>query len=239
MIGAVVDPPIWIDVPAIVAGALAGALFAQRRGLDLIGILAIAIVNGLGGGILRDVLLGRVPIALEEPIYLAAVAISTLIGASFAEAVNRMRVTLTMIDAVALGLFSVIGTQSALLAGLPTLSAILLGTITGVGGSVLRDVLVGELPPRMLRRGTPYASVAALGAATYALLVQHFGVAKFVSQIVVVVLVCLVRGVSAWRGWGSPSVRDVSPRFLRTKDPRDVDGAGGTRAEGTPEAPRS
>jgi uncharacterized membrane protein YeiH len=65
MIAAVVDPPVWIDVPVIVAGALAGALFAQRRGLDLIGILAIALVNGLGGGILRDVL-GRVPIALES-----------------------------------------------------------------------------------------------------------------------------------------------------------------------------
>jgi uncharacterized membrane protein YeiH len=160
MIAAIVKPPLWIELPAVIAGALAGALFAQKRGLDLIGILALGLVTGLGGGILRDVLLGRVPLALRVPLYLWSVAGAALVGAFFAQAVNRMRLALRLIDAVSLGLFSVIGAQGGLTARLPIPSAILLGTMTGVGGSVLRDVLVGETPPRMLRRGPPYASAA-------------------------------------------------------------------------------
>jgi uncharacterized membrane protein YeiH len=215
MLAAVVNPPAWIEVPAIVAGALAGALFAQRRGLDLTGILAIAIVSGLGGGITRDVLLARVPLALRQPRYLVAVAVATLAGAYLAEAAKRLRLALLLIDAVALGLFCVIGAQSALLVDLPPLSAVLLGTITGIGGSVLRDLLTGETPPHALRRGPPYASVAALGAGIYVALVDGLDASKVLAQLVVVVTVCGIRGIAAWRGWGSPRPIDVTPRVLR------------------------
>jgi uncharacterized membrane protein YeiH len=215
MLAAVVNPPAWIELPAIVAGALAGALFAQRRGLDLTGIIAIAIVSGLGGGITRDVLLARIPLALRQPRYLIAVAIAALAGAFLAEAAKRLRLMLLLIDAVALGLFSVIGAQSALLVELPPLSAVLLGTITGIGGSVLRDVLTGETPPQALRRGPPYASVAALGAGIYVALVEGLGAPRGLAQLVVVVVVCAVRGIAAWRGWGSPAAVDVTPRMLR------------------------
>jgi uncharacterized membrane protein YeiH len=152
MIAAVLDPPLWIELPAVIAGALAGALFAQKRGLDIIGILALALVSGLGGGMIRDILLARVPLSLRDAWYLVAVAGAALIGAFFAQAANRMHRALLMIDAVSLGLFSVIGAQGGLTAELPMPSAILLGTITGVGGSVLRDLLVGETPPRMRGR---------------------------------------------------------------------------------------
>jgi uncharacterized membrane protein YeiH len=155
MIGAVLQPPLWIELPAVVAGALAGALFAQKRGLDLIGILALALVSGLGGGIIRDVLLARVPLALQDSWYLWAVAGAAVVGAFFAQAAKRMRLAMLLIDAVSLALFSVIGAQGGLSAGLPIPASILLGTITGVGGSVLRDMLVGETPPRMLRCGPP------------------------------------------------------------------------------------
>jgi uncharacterized membrane protein YeiH len=152
MIAAVLDPPLWIELPAVIAGALAGALFAQKRGLDIIGILALALVSGLGGGMIRDILLARVPLSLRDAWYLVAVAGAALIGAFFAQAANRMHRALLMIDAVSLGLFSVIGAQGGLTAELPMPSAILLGTITGMGGSVLRDLLVGETPPRMRGR---------------------------------------------------------------------------------------
>jgi uncharacterized membrane protein YeiH len=66
VIAAVLDPPLWIELPAVIVGALAGALFAQRRGLDVIGILALALVSGLGGGMIRDILLARVPLALRD-----------------------------------------------------------------------------------------------------------------------------------------------------------------------------
>jgi uncharacterized membrane protein YeiH len=217
VIGAVLQPPLWIELPAVIAGALAGALFGQKRGLDVIGILALALVSGLGGGILRDVLLSRVPLALQDPWYLWVVAAAALLGAFFAQVVNRLRFGLLLVDAVSLALFSVIGAQGGLSAGLPIPAAILLGTITGVGGSVLRDVLVGETPPRMLRRGPPYASAAFLGAAMYVGLVTGLDVRKVVAQLLAVVLILLVRGVAKWRGWESLEPRDLTPSVLRDK----------------------
>jgi uncharacterized membrane protein YeiH len=217
MIGAVLQPPLWIELPAVVAGALAGALFAQKRGLDLIGILALALVSGLGGGIIRDVLLARVPLALQDSWYLWAVAGAAVVGAFFAQAAKRMRLAMLLIDAVSLALFSVIGAQGGLSAGLPIPASILLGTITGVGGSVLRDMLVGETPPRMLRRGPPYASAAFLGAGLYVGLVAGLDVRKFVAQISAVVLILLVRGIAQWRGWESLEPKDLTPVVLRTK----------------------
>jgi uncharacterized membrane protein YeiH len=218
MIGAVLQPPLWIELPAVVAGALAGALFAQKRGLDLIGILALALVSGLGGGIIRDVLLARVPLALQDSWYLWAVAGAAVVGAFFAQAAKRMRLAMLLIDAVSLALFSVIGAQGGLSAGLPIPASILLGTITGVGGSVLRDMLVGETPPRMLRRGPPYASAAFLGAGLYVGLVAGLDVRKFVAQISAVVLILLVRGIAQWRGWESLESKDLTPVVLQTKN---------------------
>ena len=221
MIAAVVNPPVWIELPAIIAGALAGALFAQKRGLDVAGIFALAVVSGLGGGMLRDVLLARIPLALEEPKYLLAVAGAALVGGFFAQAANRLTFLMTTIDAVALGLFSVIGAQSAVLADLPIPSAIMLGTITGIGGGLLRDVLVGDVPPRTLRRGAPYASAAFLGASLYLGLTSGFDVNRVIAQIAAVILVCLVRGVALWRGWEAPGPRDLTPTFLRVEREED------------------
>jgi uncharacterized membrane protein YeiH len=219
-VAAVVNPPVWIELPAIIAGALAGALFAQKRGLDVIGVLALAIVSGLGGGMLRDVLLARIPLALEEPMYLVAVGATAIVGGFFAQAANRMRFLMQTIDAVALGLFSVVGAQRAILVDLPIASAIMLGTITGIGGGLLRDILVGDVPPRTLRRGAPYASAAFLGASLYIGLTVGLEVRRVIAQISAVVFVCLIRGVALWRGWESPAPRDFTPTFLRV-EPRE------------------
>ena len=219
MVAAVVHPPMWIEMPAVIAGALAGALFAQRRKLDIIGILALAVINGLGGGMLRDVLLARIPLALQEPRYLAAVFAAAAVAAFFAQAVSRVRFALSAIDAVSLGLFTVIGAQSALLADLPLLSAMFLGTITGIGGGLLRDVFSGDLPPESFRRGAPYATAAFLAAGFYLGLVEGLGAPKGIAQIAAVALVCLIRGIATWRGWRSPRARDLTPRFLRSPRP--------------------
>lgn len=218
MVAAVLRPPLWIELPAVVAGALAGALFAKNRGLDLIGILALGLVSGLGGGIIRDILLSRVPLALRSPWYLWTVTGAALVGAFLAGAVNRMRLVLQLIDSLSLALFSVIGAQGGLSRGLPTASAILLGTVTGVGGSVVRDVLVGETPPRMLRRGPPYASAALIGAGLYVALVSRFEVNKVVAELSAVVVICVIRAIAHWRRWESPEPKDLTPGLLRPKD---------------------
>lgn len=221
MIAAVVDPPLWIELPAVVVGALAGALFAQRRGLDMIGILALALVSGLGGGLIRDVMLARVPLALRDAWYLWCVLGAALVGAFFAQAARRMRLAMHIVDTVSLALFCVIGAQGGLTAQLPIPSAIFLGAVTGVGGSVLRDVLVGETPPRMLRRGPPYASAALAGATAYVALVAGFGARKWMAQIVAVILVCLVRVLAIRRGWETIEPPDLTPAALRPVEADD------------------
>lgn len=219
LLAAVIHPPLWIEMPAVIAGALAGALFAQKRGLDIIGILALAVISGLGGGMLRDVFLARVPLALEEPRYLGAAVGAAALAAFFAQAMNRFRLALVAIDAVSLGLFTVIGAQSGLLADLPWLSAIFLGTITGVGGGLLRDLFTGELPPEIFRRGQPYASASFLAATLYVGLVQGLDAPRGVAQLAAVALVCAIRAVAIWRGWQSPQPYDLTPSFLRPPRP--------------------
>lgn len=213
----IINPPLWIELSAVVVGAMTGALFAARRGLDLVGIVAIAIVAGLGGGMIRDILLSTVPAALSDPAYLVAVVAAAAVGAFFASAVQRIRWPLIGLESLSLGLFAVIGTQKTLSAGLPIAAAVLLGVITGIGGSLLRDVFSGEVPPEAFQRGAPFASAAALASAGYVLLVRGLDVPKLTSEIVVIALVFLVRSVSIWRGWSSPVALDLTPARLRPR----------------------
>lgn len=220
----IVNPPLWIELSAVVAGALTGALFAARRGLDLVGIVAIAIVAGLGGGMIRDILLSTVPAALEDPAYLVAVIAAAAVGAFFASAVQRLRWPLSGLESLSLGLFAVIGTQKTLSAGLPIAAALLLGVITGIGGSLLRDLFTGEVPPEAFQRGAPFASAAALASVVYVVLVQGAHVQKLTAEIAAIALVFLVRSMAVWRGWTMPPATDLTPRRLRPRErPSDED----------------
>lgn len=222
----VVNPPLWIELSAIVAGALSGAMFATRRGLDLVGVLAVALSVGLGGGMIRDILLASVPAALTDPAYLIAVIGAAIVGAFFASAVRLLRWPLIGMDSLSLGLFAVIGSQKALSSGLPPASAVLLGVITGVGGSLLRDLFTGVTPPQAFQRGSPYASVATLAGVVYVVLVREFDVDKLAAELVAIAVVLLVRSVAIWRGWTTPRPVDLTPGTLKPR------GAAGDAAQG-------
>jgi len=183
--------------------------------LDLVGVVAIAIVAGLGGGMIRDILLSTAPAAVSGPAYLAAVVAAAAVGAFFASAVQRLRWPLWGLESLSLGLFAVIGTQKTLSAGLPVAAAILLGVITGIGGSLLRDLFTGEVPPEAFQRGAPFASAAALAAVVYVFLVRGLHEPKLVAEIAAIALVFLVRSLAVWRGWTLPETRDFTPHRLK------------------------
>jgi uncharacterized membrane protein YeiH len=141
---------------------LSGGLAAVRDRLDLFGVVVLAAVVGLAGGITRDVLIGTPPATFRDWRYLAAVAAAGVVCFFAGRMLERAERSVMIFDALGLGLFAVTGATKALQFGLGPVQAVLLGTITGVGGGMLRDVLLREVPT-VLREGL-YAIPALLGA---------------------------------------------------------------------------
>ena len=160
-----------LDLFGVAVFAISGALVAMRRSMDVLGVIVIATVTAIGGGTLRDVLLDRHPIFwLTDPAYpfvIIASATAVLVYSRFREPPGS---SLLIADAFGLALFTVSGAQIAEQANLPAISVVLLATMTGVAGGVLRDILCAEIP-LVLRRDI-YATASIAGAAVYLVLKQ-------------------------------------------------------------------
>jgi uncharacterized membrane protein YeiH len=147
--------------------AASGALAAGRKNFDLLGVVVIAVVTAVGGGTLRDLLLDRYPIFwVSDPTHLIVILIAAAATLAYVRFRKAPRVSLKVADALGLALFSISGAQVAEAQGLPTLTIIVMGTMTGSAGGVLRDVLSGEVP-LLFRQGDLYATAAILGISLY------------------------------------------------------------------------
>ncbi len=159
-----------IQMLGVAVFAASGALAAGRKRMDLLGVLVIAIVTAIGGGTIRDVLLARHPVFwIADTLYLwvsIGAALLTLAYTRFRPAPEN---ALGIADALGLGLFTIGGAQIAEAQGMTGLVVVLMGTITGVAGGVIRDVLSAEIPA-LLRKGQLYATAAIAGTAAYLLL---------------------------------------------------------------------
>jgi len=157
---------VGFDLAAIFLFAVTGALAGVRKGYDLVGAAVLALATALAGGLLRDILLQRgTPVLLTDGRYLSAVLAGTAAVAVLRSHLHRLRLVILLVDALGLGIYGVVGAQKALAAGLPMTTALLLGTINAVGGSLVRDLLTGE-EPLIFKPGSWYAlsSVAGCGA---------------------------------------------------------------------------
>jgi uncharacterized membrane protein YeiH len=153
-----------LDLLGVFAFAITGGVLAVRRSLDLFGVLVLATITGLGGGMLRDVLIGAVPpAALQEWPYLLMPVLAGLVTFRFHLAVSRAERVVNVFDAAGLGLFCVTGALKALEFGVPGPAAALLGMVTGIGGGIIRDLLAGRVP--VVLRSELYATPALAGAA--------------------------------------------------------------------------
>jgi len=190
-----------IELSAVAVCAVSGVLEAGRKEIDLLGVVVVALVAALGGGTLRDLLLGAPVFWIADQTYLyAAVAAGVL--TFFAARIVRLPRNLFIIpDAAGLALFAVLGTQKALALGAPWLVASLMGVITGVFGGVMRDVLCNEAP--LIFTGTLYATAAWAGALLLVLL-AYFGVDPSLASLAAIVLIFTVRVVALRWNIGLP-----------------------------------
>jgi uncharacterized membrane protein YeiH len=156
-----------LDLAGTFLFGLEGALAGVASGLDLLGVLVVAFATGLGGGILRDVVIGALPPQAIRDWRYAAVALAAGLTTFLAHgaASGTAAGVFVYLDAAALGLFAVAGAQKALEYDIQPSSAILLGGLTAVGGGVVRDVLTGRVP--IVLRSDFYATAALLGAAAF------------------------------------------------------------------------
>lgn len=188
-----------LDLLGVAVFAASGALAAVRSSMDLFGITVLAGVTAIGGGVVRDVLLGITPpTTLRQWPYLLVPAVVGVAVWRFHPAVARLRRAMLLADALGLALFATTGTAVALAAGAPAVTAALVGVTTGVGGGVLRDVLLSEVP--LILRREVYAVAAALGAA---IVVVGDAVALPATPVLVAgaVTVAAVRILALWRRW--------------------------------------
>ncbi len=205
----------------ILAFALSGALIGVRRRLDLLGVLVVGAATGTGGGILRDMLTGvHPPVTFTYWPNLAVALGGSLIVFFFHPSLARIRTFEVVFDAFGLGLFSATGTAVAMLEGMQFGAAILIGTITAIGGGVIRDVLVNTIPAVLTRE--VYAVSALLGSSLAALIftLTEDGV---MASVVGVIAAVTLRLLSYWRGWHLPM-----PRYTK----RDIEGPPESQALG-------
>ncbi|GAA2102348.1 trimeric intracellular cation channel family protein [Brevibacterium salitolerans] len=207
-----------LDLLGVFAFALSGNLLASRKDIDIMGSLILGLAVGLGGGIMRDVILGRVPASLADPLYLVPPLISAALVYLLGQRAHRARVPIIVFDAVGLGVFVVTGTTIALEAGLPLPSAVVLGCLTGVGGGVLRDVLANEIPA-IFNGSDIYLLPALLGAAcTVGAWSQ--GWLGPLTALVIAAIVFAFRMVAWFFQWQVPSpMRGWSLRRRRRREP--------------------
>ena len=190
------------DLIGVAVFAASGASAAIAKRLDLFGVAFVGFVAALGGGIMRDLVIGSVPpLAFADWRYSV-----TAIGASVAvfwlhPQLSRLRRTVLLLDAAGLGLFTVTGTLKALDAGVPAVGACLIGMLTAIGGGLARDLLTAEIPV-VLRREV-YAIVA-LGGAILVTILRELDLAAPLTLSAAALLMTGLRMVALYRHWSAP-----------------------------------
>lgn len=195
----------WLDLAGIAVFAASGALVASRKEMDAVGFVLIACLTGVGGGTLRDLLLGNTPVFWLRAPEVAGVAatVGLLVFFTAHRVENRFR-ALVWADAVGLSLYAVLGAEIALKAGAAPWAAVLLGMMTATFGGILRDVVCNEVP--LILRREIYVTAAAIGAATFVILTQA-GLWREPAFAAGVAACFTIRALALARGWSLPAYK--------------------------------
>lgn len=213
---AMVAIPFWLEMFAVVAASISGVLVAREHKLDLVGAVALAVVCGLGGGLLRDMTLqvGNVYI-LNQPMALPLSIATAAIIYIFPAIVDKPEKLIPLLDIISVGIYAATGADKALVYGFAPAVCIMMGFFTAVGGGMLRDGFMGVVPG-IFQRTNFYAIAAIAGSTSYVCLVMS-GIMSNVAALVVCVVVTMgLRWLSLRFDIKSPTEEDIA-RFLHRK----------------------
>jgi uncharacterized membrane protein YeiH len=208
-----------LDWLGVVVFAISGALAASRKQMDVVGFALLGTVTGIGGGTLRDLLLGQAPVFwVHQPAYLGVcVIVSSAVFVTAHIPHSRYRVLLWF-DALGLALFAVTGAERAVWAGAGSVVAIAMGVVTATFGGIIRDVLANESPVVLSRE---IYVTAALAGATVFVILTAFDVGRESALGGGLLVGLLVRGVALHQGWSLPRYRERPGRKLDEIEHRD------------------
>ncbi|MDE6526564.1 MAG: trimeric intracellular cation channel family protein, partial [Muribaculaceae bacterium] len=191
-----------IEVLGTIAFAISGIRLAAAKSFDWFGAYIVGLVTAIGGGTLRDLLLGIPVFWMQSPMYLAVTFLSLVTVIVFRKALVKGMRTLFLFDAIGLALFVVVGIEKSYAAGFPAWVAIVMGIITGSFGGVTRDILINEEP--LFFRKDIYATACLAGGFVYWLVQQIPGCEPIVSQICCAVAVIGLRVLAVHYHWSLP-----------------------------------
>ena len=210
---------IWLDFAGVAVFAISGALVASRKCMDPVGFALIATVTAIGGGTLRDLLLGQTPFWLHQPDYVGLCVVVALLVYFIAPHIEYRYRVLLWADAVGLSVFSVLGARLALESGFGLTVAIVMGLLTGTFGGLLRDVLCREIP--LILRQEIYATAALCGALMYTLLAP-LPLPYRTAELGGIATCFAVRALGLSRGLSLPAYRPRAGRvYPRVEQPID------------------
>tara|TARA_B100000949_G_scaffold235572_2_gene259856 strand:+ start:8475 stop:9089 length:615 start_codon:yes stop_codon:yes gene_type:complete len=199
-----------IDILGTIAFAISGVLVAMEKRLDLFGVFIIAFVTAIGGGTLRDLLIGNTPVGwMQDLTYVITIFISVVFAIIFVNKLKYLRRSLFLFDTIGIGLYTMVGVEKGLEAELLPVMCIFLGTMTACFGGVIRDILCNEIP--VIFRKEIYATACILGASSYFLIVQ-FPVKEEYAYIAGILVVILLRLLAVRFKISLPSLYKEGPQ---------------------------
>ena len=193
----------YINISGSFVFAVSGALIAMKKRLDPFGVLIVAFITAVGGGTLRDILIDRQVFWLYNTSIIYTVLIGATVAMIFKSKMNFFTKPIFFYDALGLGLFSITGVQIGLEAGLSSSICILLGTVTGVFGGVIRDIVVNRIP--VVFKKEIYATASILGGCLYLILLK-INVPNPYSQIIPILLIIIIRLTAVFFNISLPSI---------------------------------
>jgi uncharacterized membrane protein YeiH len=206
---------LFLDYCGVAVFAATGALAASRKQLDIIGFVFLAILTGIGGGTLRDLIFGQTPVFwVNQPTYLLVATLTAILVYFTAHLVWSRYIWLLWLDTIGLAAYCVIGAAKGLALGVPPTIAMVAGVITATFGGILRDIVAGE--PSVLMRPEIYVAAALTGAGAYVGLLQ-FGIPEVYATVLAIGAALVVRGGALLFGWKFPVYRARAGR-----EPEDV-----------------